>query len=566
MKTFDDYNIQIGGKGSGPEIKTICPKCSALRRKSNYPCLNVNIDKETWLCWHCDWRGSLKSGIQGSSSPNRYEAKVYRKPDYNVKGKLPDHVLEWFGGRGIGRDVVLSNKIGYGKIYMPQILKEVFTIQYPYYRGGEVVNIKYRDRNKNFRMGAGAERIMYGLTIEIKDTIIITEGEMDKLSIDQAGFHGAISVPDGAPSLNTKNYETKFDYLDSESNVFDAAKTVILAVDNDEPGKKLEEELARRIGRGKCKRVIWPDGCKDANETLVEHGEDKLKQCINSAKPYPINGIFDIMDVDDRVKNLYVNGCSRGEMTGWKNLNDLYTVRVGEWTLVTGIPSHGKSEFIDALAINLGKIYGWKFGIYSPENQPIERHIAKLIEKYKGKPFNKGANERLSMDDIDSAMDLLNDYYSFILPGDDDSHTVESVIELAKALVLRKGIKGLIIDPWNEMDHSRTPGFTETEYISQSLSKIRRFARTYGIHIWLIAHPTKLHKNLEGKYPVPTPYDVSGSAHWRNKADNAITVWRDVEDTKSKVQIHVQKIRFKEIGKIGMAELNYDFVTGQYYE
>ena len=143
--------------------------------------------------------------------------------------------------------------------------------------------------------------------------------------------------------------------------------------------------------------------------------------------------------------------------------------------------------------------------------------------------------------------------------------TVDGVLRLARALVFRKGIKGLVIDPWNELDHSRSSNQSETEYISDALTKIRRFARTYGVHVWLVAHPTKMQKGSDGKYPVPNPYDVSGSAHWRNKADNCLTVWRDLSAPHNReVQVHVQKIRFKEIGQIGLAKLTYDPTTGRY--
>ena len=108
---------------------------------------------------------------------------------------------------------------------------------------------------------------------------------------------------------------------------------------------------------------------------------------------------------------------------------------------------------------------------------------------------------------------------------------------------------------------------TETEYISQSLTKVRRFARKYKVHVWLVAHPAKLRKLDNGNYPVPTPYDISGSAHWRNKADNCLTIWRNMNiPENSLVGIYVQKIRFKEIGCLGKAELKYEYNTGRYYE
>jgi twinkle protein len=128
------------------------------------------------------------------------------------------------------------------------------------------------------------------------------------------------------------------------------------------------------------------------------------------------------------------------------------------------------------------------------------------------------------------------------------------------------GIKGVIIDPWNELDHSRPSHLLETEYISQALSEIRRFARQHQVHVWLVAHPTKLFKDGNGQYPVPTAYDISGSAHWRNKADNILCIWRDVTAHDHTVQVHVQKIRFREIGQIGKVELTFNSVTGGFHE
>jgi len=108
---------------------------------------------------------------------------------------------------------------------------------------------------------------------------------------------------------------------------------------------------------------------------------------------------------------------------------------------------------------------------------------------------------------------------------------------------------------------------TETEYISQNLTKIRRFSRNHHCHVWVVSHPTKLFREgPENKYPVPTPYDISGSAHWRNKADNCITVWRDLnpENQSLETQIHIQKIRKKHLGQLGLAKLQYEYSTGRY--
>ena len=156
---------------------------------------------------------------------------------------------------------------------------------------------------------------------------------------------------------------------------------------------------------------------------------------------------------------------------------------------------------------------------------------------------------------------------TWILPNDDKQWTLEIILEAAKRLVLTKGIRGLVIDPWNEIEHDREDKQTETEYISSSLKRIRQFARRYGIHIWVVAHPAKMYRDKQGKIPVPTPYDISGSARWRDKSDNCITVWRDLSDNDSIiVQLHVQKVRFRQDGKIGVGELSYNWLIGSYHE
>jgi twinkle protein len=258
---------------------------------------------------------------------------------------------------------------------------------------------------------------------------------------------------------------------------------------------------------------------------------------------------------------LYRYGMPKGHSTGWDCVDELYTVMAGEWTLVTGIPGHGKSEWIDALMVNLGRQHGWKFAVFSPENQPTEYHLSKLAEKYIGKPFSQGPSERMTPHDKDVAISFLDQHFRFLMP---ELPTVDGLISRLKSIVKRHGVRGVVLDPWNEIDHSRLGSLSETEYICQALSKLRAFARGHGVHLWIIAHPTKLQKGSDGQYPVPTPYDVAGSAHWRNKADNCIAVWRDVKQETSTVEIHVQKIRKKSVGRVGVVELAYDRLTGQY--
>ena len=554
MKNFSDFGIDLNGR-SGEEVKTTCPQCSHTRKKKNYPCLNVNTEKGVWHCHHCGWSGGLGSGvINRSAPPNR---RVYHRPEFRP-AVLSDNAITFLTKRGITTDVLIRNRIALERVWMPQIEEEVQAIAFPYFKAGEIVNVKYRDSSKNFRQVAGAEKIVYKYD-DITETTIICEGEMDALSLEVAGFRNAISVPDGAPTPESKNLELKFEFLDDER--FDQVKQFVLAVDNDEPGKKLEDELARRLGRDKCMRVTWPEGCKDANEVLMRHGAEALRHCIEDAKAFPVEGVFSISDIEDDINNMLEFGMIKGEPTGWDSVNGLYTPAPGQWTLVTGIPSMGKSEWLDALAVNIAENAGWVFGVCSPENQPISWHAAKLIEKRMNERLVAG---RVNQAKFHEAKAWLNEHFHFIMP---EEPTLDSVLAKAKVLVRRHGMKGLIIDPYNELDHTkRKDGVNETEYVSTFLTQLRKFARENSIHVWLVAHPAKLMKEKNGEYPVPDGYTVSGSAHFYNKADNIVAVHRDVRNPQAPTEVHVQKIRSRWLGRRGTAFLQWQSNSGRFRE
>jgi twinkle protein len=388
---------------------------------------------------------------------------------------------------------------------------------------------------------------------------------MDKLAMEVSGFPNVVSVPNGAPSQSAKNYETLFQFLDSAHEQIASVHKHILAVDSDAPGCRLEDELSRRIGIEKCFRVKWPDGCKDANDVLIKHGADELRWYLENSAPFPIDGVFGVADRIDDITRLYNHGYDKGHSTGWPRLDEFYTVRPGEFTAVTGIPSSGKSNFLDAMFVNLAEIHDWRFAIFSPENLPLEQHMAALIEKHARAPFNDGYLARITQSELKQSMDWLNERFFWIMPSNEDDWTLDKICQAAAQLCLRHGIRGLVIDPWNELEAQRPQGMSETEYISQSLKRIRVFARQRKIHVWVVIHPAKLYRDDSGKYPVPTLYDCAGSAHWRNKADNGITVWRDLSgDDKNEIQIHIQKIRFKHVGKRGMVQLYYEFPCATY--
>lgn len=271
-----------------------------------------------------------------------------------------------------------------------------------------------------------------------------------------------------------------------------------------------------------------------------------------------------VSDVRAAVQELYKTGLQPGESPGWFSLKQHWTLRKGEWTLITGIPSHGKSSFVDAVMVNLARYSNWSWAIWSGENLPHEVHIANLLEQYTGKPFNQGYLPRMSPAEVDDGLKFIDDHFVFLAPPEDEETPGRFLAATEKAMELRP-IHGLVVDPWNELTHNYNEDRqSETEYISRELKRVRRFASRHQIHVIIVAHPKKLQKE-GGKYPVPTPYDVSSSAHWRNKADCALCVWRD-EDRPGETVIYIQKIRRRFVGKLGRVELRYDVATGKYRE
>lgn len=256
-----------------------------------------------------------------------------------IPGNPNPALLQWFAKRGISAATIQRNRVWAVRNYIPALGAEVDCIAFPYFRDGETVNIKFRAlAEKAFALVRGAEMIFYGLDdIAGVNSAIIVEGELDKLALEEAGIRNVISVPSGAPPKAQAGEpdpeDAKFSYLAACAEHLDRLNRIILAVDNDDPGLALAEELARRFGKERCWRVRWPDSgdvrCKDANDVLLIHGADVLRECIDHAEPYPITGLHNVFDYFNETIALYRDGCNRGLSTGWRSLDECMTIRPG---------------------------------------------------------------------------------------------------------------------------------------------------------------------------------------------------------------------------------------------
>lgn len=407
--------------------------------------------------------------------------------------------------------------------------------------------------------------------------IILVDHVLDLLALNEAGSENAVALPHAMHPFSVEHPGGDWSILGHIEKAVEKAGHFSIMLRNNLPGHALEDEISRRLGRDHCFRTRW-HGQNWADPTqagaltcLRQFGTQALQDAVRRIEAYPVSGTYSLDDVDDALEFLYEFGLQPGESTGFPSLDEYYTVKEGQITVVTGIPSHGKSNLLDAIMVNIARnsTSEWKFGLFSPENQPIERHYASLMEKYVGAPFTAIAGrERISRTQKDDAKRWLNRHFKVILPDEESGNwSVDEILRLAKSLVYRDGIRGLVIDPWNELDHTRPSAMTETEFISNALTKIRRFARLNGVHVWIVAHPTKMEKRADGLYPVPTPYNISGGAHWNNKADCCITVYRHPgRADQDIVDIHTQKVRFREVGKVGRIALRYSVGDGGYID
>lgn len=388
--------------------------------------------------------------------------------------------------------------------------------------------------------------------------------EIDALALLQLGFANVIALPNGGELLaRSEEYGPevdRFDYLATGADIIQKATHVKFCLDDTPDGLGIRQELARRIGPGKCSVAKYSRGT--LQQTLIELGPDDVCADLKEARPLPIFGLYEIDDFEKELFAYFDIGMSTGVGTGWANVDQLYTVMPGQLTVVTGIPNSGKSEWIDALTVNLALNHGWKFAAFSPENGK-EAHATKLIEKRVEMSADPRSTERMSFDTFYSGSLWVRKHYSFI-ESTDMMPTLEWILERAADAALRHGIKGIIIDPWNRIEKKMEGYRAETDYVAAALPRIMRFLINYGVHGWLVVHPKQQEKDRKtGKIPVPSLYDMAGSAHFVNMADNGIVIHRSdsIDDT---TEVHVKKVRFKHIGCKGQTKLSYSLVTGRY--
>lgn len=436
------------------------------------------------------------------------------------------------------------------------------SIAIPYFRGGKAVNHKYRSLagEKRFAQDPDAPKIFWNWDAIADETLaseplIITEGEFDAIIAIQCGFQRTVSVPDGAPAQEIGAADTrKYLFLDTAPQALRDVKEIILATDGDGPGANLMNDLALRLGKGRCKFVTYPQSrdrskrFKDLNEVYLEHGHRGVVETLSRAQWIKISGLY-------RMSELPPLSDPTPHDIGIPGLEKHYKVRAGDLCVITGIPGHGKTTFVNEVVGRLA-LKGWNACFASFEQRPQTDHRRALRTLYNGR-WVIHQHEI----DIQTADRWIDERFSFIVPDEDEDASLDWLLERLGAAVVQYGASVAVIDPWNELDHIRPKDMSLTEYVSESIRRLKRFAVKFQIHLIVVAHPAKMARGKDGKFPVPALYDISDSAHWYNKPDVGVIIHR-LDDVTT--LIRVAKAKFEVIGVRGDIYGSFNVDTGRY--
>ena len=540
---FNQYKLEVGKR------EGVCPLCSANRKPQNRKakCAMYDWDRGLGTCMNCNEVFQLHTFKRKGGND-----KVYTKPKTIANPLLSDKVIKWFESRGISNNTLVKMKITEGKEWMPQTGKEENTIQFNYFINNELINIKYRDGKKNFKLVKGAEKIFYNIDSTIgHEYVVIVEGEIDALSLIEVGVKSVISVPNGATISNNN-----LDYLDSCIDYLDGKEKIIIAVDQDEAGENLKQELIRRLGAEACYTVDFGVH-KDANDFLLHNSSAKLNDVIKNASPVPIENVVTLNDIDDELQEFIHEGFKPGYQIGLDNFDNIFSTYTGQFITVTGVPSSGKSDFVDRMIVGYQQKYGWKTAFASPENKPTFLHAHKLMRKIGNWMPNK---TDIGSDKWNEVANIVNDNFFFI---ENERYDLDSVLNKGAQLVKRKGIKCLVIDPYNKIKMNGAASMSIPDATMEYLTRIEAFAKKFDVLVIVVAHPTKMYKKEDGTIDEPNMYNIKGGGEWYDASYHGLLVHRDYN--KKTVKVKVLKVKFQNLGENqAEAHFKWDHISGNY--
>lgn len=454
----------------------------------------------------------------------------------------------WLEARGISGD--LARKFGLDTV----IRDGVAWLSVPYVENGKSINHKYRmTSEKRHQMDPGAPLTLWNHDVLLEDSdkpLVICEGEWDAMIAISCGWR-AVSVPNGAPPAETPDVANakRYEYLWRARDAINRVKSFILATDGDSAGKSLRADLVSLLGADRCSFVEYPDGCKDLNEVFLGNGPEGVASTLNNAKAYPVRGLYKMSDFPDVPE-------VRGLPLGIECMGDKMEIVPGTLTVFTGYSNMGKSTVMNTIVAHAID-QGVTVCVASFETMPrpiLRDGIAKAMLACDNNSFHGHPSLPAAYAQIERHLKIISNAID-----DDLEFDIDSFLELARVAVARDGVRLIVLDPWNELEHKRRRDETLTEYVGRAIRAVKRFARLHNVSFWIVAHPTKPQKGVN---QIPSLYDISDSANWSNKADYGL-VYHRPDKTKNEAQLAVVKVRMGLPGRCAVETVKFDYRTSR---
>lgn len=268
----------------------------------------------------------------------------------------------------------------------------------------------------------------------------------------------------------------------------------------------------------------------------------------------PYSGVSNVRYLDELRSDMiedFRNGKKHSlYTTGFPELDNHFKWMRKDLTLFGGIGNHGKSTFAYQLALSMSMRHDTKWAVFSPEQDPPDYFYNDLIHTMEGKSTDKNHVNQMDEAQYTKGLEFIDSHFYYVFPSS-DSPTPDLILGTFERLIAADGVDGVIIDPFNQLDHDWEHSKRDDRYISDFLSRCKRFAQIHNLFFVIVAHPKGgIRKNDTGDYECPDVFDLAGGAMWNNKCDNIIFVHRPYKTTEpenNETLVRVAKIKKQKI-------------------
>ncbi len=539
---------------SNNEIEIGCPFKDCANHKQ--PQFYINKTTGAWYCHRCSIKGTNIKQLWFKLGFIEFQNPVKTTHIYITEKEIEELHQQLFKNsfaldylkntRGFKDSTLKQFKIGYTLINgNPTIIIPDFD------KTGTCVGKKYHYFTRpsgisKYSKEKGSKTQLFNLNkIDFNQSVIITEGEYDAMSLWQLGYENVGSVPNGASGINGWTDEIK------------SGKEYYLCFDNDPAGQQGAEQLGKQLGLSKCKR-IYPR-LKDINDYL-QHGLDKsyVDKIFEQADPMfkaPVTNIETYLKSTVEILENPVE--SKGLSTGWKSI-DYYLggIRGGEVTVISGITGYGKTTFGEALIGNLIQQEA-NCLIISPEMKE-ETIVLDLANNYYKK-------QDYSMDQLQKFVTTYSQrvYIAKVFDQwtDKSKSLLDQVFNIIEYSIRNNGVKFILLDHLRlflkpkEQDNER---FAIDEFMQRCVHT----AIANDVHIWLVVQP----KNLPANQKKVTMSDLKGSSNISQDAHNIILIHRNIDLKKAENLVDIEIAKNRALGNLGTVHLGFNLTSKANYD